>query len=532
MKPFSEQLSEFVQRAGISDAELARRLGVSRQTIFRWREGATQSPRHRPDVVRLAEALRLTPQERDQFLLAAGFHPEGHGSADVSDQPHPPEAGQGSDVVGSSAPEPASRTGYRLRRWWVLAAIAALGLSILIATGGWKEAGRLLGLELSGDPQAAAPGETLVLVAEFANYSGGGIGFNVQDRLAEALQAEFAEAGLEATRVEQLDQSFDSGDQAAQAAARLGAEFALWGEYDSGRVIAFLTGPGPSESSLADEQRWLISSLEQLSVTINVELPKEVQWMGLYGVGLAHFRAQRDAQAAAALNRALQSAPSDPNALGGVYFTLGVIEGRSSDPDLDRVIALYTEALELVPGLVSAMNNRGSAYLARGAIGDLGRAEADFRRSMDLAPEFAPAPYNLALTISRKDAPDLDEILDLLEQAESLDADKAQLQNALCWFLSLADEPEQALSHCELAIELDDSGYSNDSYGLALALSGRYEQAAEQFSLFLEKLEPADPAAYSTFEPIRREWSERLEAGENPFDSAALRALLEGEYVP
>ncbi|MCJ7825546.1 MAG: helix-turn-helix domain-containing protein, partial [Anaerolineales bacterium] len=76
MDSFSELLSMFAERAGMSDAELARRLGISRQTIFRWREGETQRPRHREDVVRLADKLRLVPEERDQLFIAAGFPPE------------------------------------------------------------------------------------------------------------------------------------------------------------------------------------------------------------------------------------------------------------------------------------------------------------------------------------------------------------------------------------------------------------------------------------------------------------------------
>ncbi|MEA1979101.1 MAG: helix-turn-helix transcriptional regulator, partial [Chloroflexota bacterium] len=76
MGSFSELLSMFAERAGISDAELARRLGISRQTIFRWREGETQRPRHIEDVVRLADALRLEPEERDQLFVAAGFPPD------------------------------------------------------------------------------------------------------------------------------------------------------------------------------------------------------------------------------------------------------------------------------------------------------------------------------------------------------------------------------------------------------------------------------------------------------------------------
>ena len=45
MRTFGELLTEQMRRAGVSDAEMARTLGVQRQTIFRWREGLTQHPR-------------------------------------------------------------------------------------------------------------------------------------------------------------------------------------------------------------------------------------------------------------------------------------------------------------------------------------------------------------------------------------------------------------------------------------------------------------------------------------------------------
>ena len=40
MRTFGELLTEQMRRAGVSDAEMARTLGVQRQTIFRWREGS------------------------------------------------------------------------------------------------------------------------------------------------------------------------------------------------------------------------------------------------------------------------------------------------------------------------------------------------------------------------------------------------------------------------------------------------------------------------------------------------------------
>ena len=77
MESFSQLLNQYIQRAGVSDAELARTIRVSRQTIFRWREGTTGRPRYRDDVLALAHKLRLTAAEQDQLLLAAGFRPEG-----------------------------------------------------------------------------------------------------------------------------------------------------------------------------------------------------------------------------------------------------------------------------------------------------------------------------------------------------------------------------------------------------------------------------------------------------------------------
>jgi transcriptional regulator with XRE-family HTH domain len=45
MASFGELLTEYMTRMGISDSELARSLGISRQTIFRWKEGLTARPR-------------------------------------------------------------------------------------------------------------------------------------------------------------------------------------------------------------------------------------------------------------------------------------------------------------------------------------------------------------------------------------------------------------------------------------------------------------------------------------------------------
>ena len=83
MQTFAELLTEYTSRTGIGDAELARRIPVSRLTLVRWKEGVTERPRYREDVLRVAEILRLTDEERDLLLAAGGFAPES--------PPEPPE---------------------------------------------------------------------------------------------------------------------------------------------------------------------------------------------------------------------------------------------------------------------------------------------------------------------------------------------------------------------------------------------------------------------------------------------------------
>ena len=68
MPTFGELLTSHVSRSGIGDSDLARRVGVSRLTPIRWKEGVTARPRYREDVLRCAEVLRLTPEELDALF--------------------------------------------------------------------------------------------------------------------------------------------------------------------------------------------------------------------------------------------------------------------------------------------------------------------------------------------------------------------------------------------------------------------------------------------------------------------------------
>jgi transcriptional regulator with XRE-family HTH domain len=75
-KSFGKLLIESMRLAGVSVDELAREVGVERSTILRWRTGQVKRPRYRSDVLRCAQPLKLTPEETDKLLSAAGFRPE------------------------------------------------------------------------------------------------------------------------------------------------------------------------------------------------------------------------------------------------------------------------------------------------------------------------------------------------------------------------------------------------------------------------------------------------------------------------
>ena len=513
MDSFAQLLSQHMRRAGISDAELARAIGIRRQTIFRWKEGLTSRPRHRDDVLRCATKLRLTPQERDELLLAAGFRPEAIPSPAV-------------EPSAVAPPSPALPASIR-KRWWAIAA-ALLTLAVVIALLALVErdsSGRLR-LSLPGsEPPAIAPaeaGETLVIVSQFANYASERMGYNVAGRIQEALLKDFSEAELNGSRVAIWQQPLLNREETLQVGQAYRATLVIWGEYDSGRVLVTFTLPASKEAQATAQVLNQVATPADLSAVINTELPTDVRWMALVSVGQVHYAAKRYDQAQAALERALAYPPQDESALAGVYFSLGYIYGLQGD--LDGVLTYYTQAIEHQSGLVSAYNNRGAAYLARREEGDLQRAISDFSQAIELAPDFGSAWYNRGLSyMALGEAYDEQALADL-RRAHALQPDAPGPNNALCWQLSLVGRPEEALPSCDAAVAADPTAFSRDSRGLTYALLGRTEEAIVDFEAFAAWAEE-QPGGTDAHYARCKEWIEALRAGHNPFDEETLKAL-------
>jgi transcriptional regulator with XRE-family HTH domain len=265
MESFAELLSQYIKQAGITDTELSRAIGVSRQTIFRWREGLTSRPNSREDVLSIAKKLRLLPQEQDKLLLSAGFRPdEAIAVTAPINQPEPAEPLSISDDVNRSksldkeppeAPEISqpgqkiSKTpGQRSRRPLVIAAIIALLIVSIALAAIWNRtdwfsngqkpenlpaASPAPSTSMTTTITPAAPGETLLLVAPFDESNNG---VRAAGQLVNSLQRESKNNRLSNIRIEAWPEIIKDPAQASGLSRDKRAGLIIYGEKFAGQT--------------------------------------------------------------------------------------------------------------------------------------------------------------------------------------------------------------------------------------------------------------------------------------------------------
>ena len=443
MPTFSELLTAHIDRVGISDADLARRIGISRLTLIRWKEGVTARPRYREDVLRCAEILRLTSEERDELLASAEFQLEG--VPDPPAEPQPTALAVAGNATGASAATLAT-TGVTVlaptseggsRRTLRFAGVAAVLLAIVAVVVA------LIVLRFTGgaDYPVAAAGESLIAIAPFANYTAGQQGFNVQGRLRASIDREIAAVNLGGVRTVDWPEEITDEPGAMEAAQRSGAAIVIWGEYDSGRVLASLTIPRNLSAPHGPQVVDISSSHTELPAAINIDLTAEVRSVALLTLGQLYLEQGEYDLAKTVLIQALADPPSDPASLAGLRYRLGLSYLGGEYADLDEAIWRFTQVLTVQPRSPDTYSSRGLAYLERGRPGDADLAIADLNRAADLAQPAASHYYNRAVAYLDRGQPgDLARALSDLERAIAAEPGSAEaLVNRAAVYLQRSD---------------------------------------------------------------------------------------------
>lgn len=440
MRSFGELLALFTERAGISDSELARTTGVGRQTIFRWKEGQVARPRYREDVLRIAKKLRLSPAERDELLLAAGFPPETpdhvrldapveaveaqaegdeRHAASVTYESHEITRGEETEddtaavLVPTVAPTQVRARVPRLvpNPGLLLGVVAALLL--LVAVAGYFLLPLIFGPRPGGigtpvavtltaptpqplatsapaTPIVAAAGEKLLLVAPFVGYTSEEMRFNVAGRIQEALAAEIAESNLRDVGVAVLPGPVTAQTQARGLLAQSNASAIIWGEYDAGRVRATVTTP-------EGETNWTnpVDSPAKLPLVINDATPNAARMLALYALGRLYRQEEDWPAALRTFEKALALRPTDTVLLASLHFYVGnllpKVNGLTMDT-LTQAIDHFSAGLTYQPTWENLLYNRGTLYLGRALLspeegGDLDAAIADLTAVIERQPQ-------------------------------------------------------------------------------------------------------------------------------------------------
>ena len=504
MPNFADLLTSYMARIGVGDAEFARRLGVSRLTLIRWKEGVTLRPRYREDVLRCADLLRLGPDERNGLLLSAGFSPvdapqpedaqAAPSSADVyeaneTDEPQP---------IAQEAKPDSGVHRSRTRKKPLVLAVALVVLLAAVGAGG----GAVVFMSGPGHP-TAVDGESLILMAEFANYTAGQQGFNVRGRLKQEIDQEVRKSGLSTIRTAEWPMTIASESAASDAGQRAKAAIVIWGEYDSGRVMATFTIP----EGRSDTHQQLVvdidSSPSDLPTTINIDLPDEVRSLALLTLGQLYLDRSDFDHAKTVLVQALARPPIDPDTLASLRYRLGLAYLGGELADLDEAIWLFTQVLAVKPRSADTYSSRGLAYSERGRKGDSALAVRDLSQAVAISPDSESSFVNRAAIYLERGWPrDSDLALDDLETALSINPRSTNaLVNRAAAYLDQGGEGdlERAFDDLEQAIDIQPglaAAYINlgNAY-LDKGGESALKSAAKELTRAIE-LEPDSPVAH------------------------------------
>ena len=337
--------------------------------------------------------------------------------------------------------------------------------------------------------------------------SSSGVRFVFPEPLSQMHRSTFSPLQHTATLIFSVDWGLleiDGAPEAEDAIRRSNAALVIWGEYDSGRVVARFTAPPNSGTSARGDQVVdIASSPAQLPATINIGLTEEVRYVALATLGQLYLEQNQLDRAKTLLIRALEPPPSEAAALANLRYLLGSAYLGGELADFDEAIWLFTQVLAVEPRSVEALNSRALAYLERGRVGDPDLAIDDLNRALTISPERAATRLNLAVAhLERGPYDDIESALNNLNEAISLQPDyaSAYVNRAGAYIArGAADDIDRALDDIETALEIEPelaSAHLNrgNAY-LARDSDGDTQLAIAEFSRAIQ-LAPDSPLAY------------------------------------
>ena len=497
MRTFAELLSEYIERAGISDSELARSIGVRRQTLFRWKDGQIQRPRYRDDVLRCARRLRLTPEERNLLLTAAGFSPEAP-PLSVREQPSEPvrETPSADDSAEEESQDAVPQSSVMSsRRPWVIGFAGglvivvgiALATAMLSNSDGETPVAKVVSTSTSTPtPQPTSPvptptavietpipvvvtpepetEEDVVVIARFVNYIGGETGFNVAGRIKTALEEEIKAEFIPSIKIKILVEDIRDEAEAQEVARRTNASIVIWGEYDSGRAQARFTVPALQGSMEESQVERPVVNASDLTATINTELPHDVRLLALLIFAQLYEGGEDSKEARDALDEALTTLPEESDTVATIYFRLGYLYQVREPPNLSASEKYYTLAILYDPDSPTPYYNRGLVYWVRD---ELDEAIDDYSESLLRKPRNPAVLHGRGVAYLERKRPG-DAVRAIDDFSKAIEIDDTILENffnrGLAYSMLGGAHDDQSLKdlHHILTIDPDHTGALNN----------------------------------------------------------------------
>jgi|GEM_PF-3382777 len=304
----------------------------------------------------------------------------------------------------TSIPDPINKKeAYRFKKFRPLA-IAGIGLILILSVAMFvyepSRSFMVTGFTGLSTPTPLAllpaqPDETLLIITDFDNRSGGKIGVDPAQRIYNLINEKLPGSNLK-LRVEQYHQPMKDSSEARRVLKAYGATILIWGWYDQvgaepsvevDKDRIKLSNPNSPEFNLATPESFVIRFTE--------EIPAQAGYTSFFALGMMQLQLGINDVAKDFFTQAIDSAQIARTGAVNPWEALmwrGNIYSWSGEQDL--AILDYTEALTLHPHR-EGYYNRGVAYHDQGkydlAIADYNQAIADYNQAIEIDPKFKEA---------------------------------------------------------------------------------------------------------------------------------------------